>query len=350
MSRGRAETRTGAHALLDDRLDVPLDCGDLERRSEMSQLSGKVALVAGATRGAGRGIACMLGEAGASVYCTGRSVRGHPASGTRPETIEGTAEAIEDLGGEAIALRVDHSQPSEVDALCARIRDEHGGLDILVNSVWGGDALTEWGKPFWEHDLDKGLAMLGQAIHTHIITSRAAAPLLIERRGALFEITDGNTISYRGNLYYDLVKTSVIRLAFACGYELRKHGVAALAVTPGFLRSETMLEHFGVAEENWRDGIAKDPDFAASETPFFVGRAIAALAADPELLAKSGRVYSSWDLAREYEFDDVDGRRPDWGTHFAKTYGEQINACDDELYRRYIERGPLEIVYGPSEG
>ena len=243
-----------------------------------------------------------------------------------------------------MAVAVDHSDREAVESLFARIQRDHGGLDILVNSVWGGDVLTEWGKAFWEHDLDKGLTMLGQAVHTHIITNHAAAALLIARKGALFEITDGNTFSYRGNLYYDLVKTSVIRLAFSAGRELRRHGVAALAVTPGFLRSERMLEHFGVSEENWRDGIAKDAHFVASETPYFVGRAIAALAADPDLMQKTGRVYSSWDLAQEYGFDDIDGRRPDWGKHFEDAFGEAFTTCDDEFYRRYVERGPMEIA------
>ena len=313
----------------------------------MRPLEGKIAVVAGATRGAGRGIACMLGEAGATVYCTGRSVRGAPASGQRrPETIEETAEMVGQHGGVGIHVRTDHTVEEEVEALFDRVRQEQGGLDILVNDVWGGDVLTEWDKPFWEHSLAKGRRMLEQAVVSHIITSRFGASLLIDRGGgAIFEITDGDTYSYRGSFYYDLVKTTVIRLAFSKGYELRKHGVAAVAVTPGFLRSEMMLEHFGVTEENWRDGAKKDPHFIASETPFFVGRAIAALAADPELLRKTGRVYSSWNLAREYGFSDVDGERPDWGAYFERTFGEPINACDDGFYR-YVERGPLEIVYG----
>lgn len=295
----------------------------------MQTLQGRVAVVAGATRGAGRGIACMLGEAGATVYCTGRSTRSAPAqraagSGPfvlegRPETIEETAELVDSYGGTGIAVQVDHSDPAQVEALFARVRAEQGWLDILVNDVWGGDALTEWGVPFWELSLEKGWAMLQRAVHTHIITSRYGAPLLVERRsGLIVEITDGDTPAYRGNLFYDLAKASAIRLAYAMAEELRPYGVAALAVTPGFLRSEAMLEHFGVTEENWQEGAQKDPHFIASETPCFVGRAIARLAADPQLLNKTGGVYSSWGLSEEYGFSDIDGRRPHWGRYAAE--------------------------------
>ena len=203
-------------------------------------------------------------------------------------------------------------------ALFERVRAEQGRLDILVNDVWGGDILTEH-RPFWELDVRRGLLMQERAVHTHIITARHGAPLLVDRgAGLIVEITDGDGAGYRGSLFYDLAKHSVIRLAFAMAEELRPHGVAALALTPGFLRSEAMLEHFGVSEANWRDGARKDPHFIASETPAFVGRAVAALAADPQIMRKSGGAYSSWGLSDEYGFSDIDGERPHWGRHFAE--------------------------------
>jgi NAD(P)-dependent dehydrogenase (short-subunit alcohol dehydrogenase family) len=283
-------------------------------------LSDRVCLVAGATRGAGRGIARMLGEAGATVYCTGRSVRGRPASGAqRPETIEETAELVTAEGGVGIAVRVDHRVDDEVRALAERVRRDHGALDVLVNDVWGGDALTRWGAPFWELDSRDAAAMLQTAVHTHLVTSRHLVPLMVERgRGLVVEITDGDDLRYRGNLHYDLAKTAVARLALAMAEELMPHGVTALAVTPGFLRSEEVLDHFGVTEARWRDAIAQDPHFAASETPCFVGRAVAALAADPHVHARTGGVYASWTLAEEYGFVDADGARPYWGRHFAE--------------------------------
>ncbi len=311
----------------------------------MKKLEGKVAVVAGATRGAGRGIACSLGDAGATVYCTGRSVRGKPATKGRPETIEETAEHVTERGGQGIHARVDHTRPEEVEELFERIRTEQGRLDILVNDVWGGDALTEFGKTFWQHSLSNGLTMLERAVHSHIITSHFGAPLLIETGGGLIvEITDGDNYGYRGNLFYDLVKTSVIRLAFGMARELRKTGVAAIAVTPGYLRSEAMLDHYGVTEENWRDGAEKDPNFLASETPFYVGRAVVALATDPEVKKKTGRVFSSWGLAREYGFKDVDGRQPDWGEHFEKAYDMQLPSCDDAFYAHW-EKSPIDGVF-----
>ena len=285
----------------------------------MQPLQGKIAVVAGVTRGAGRGIACMLGEAGATVYCTGRSVRGALASGSdRPETIDETAEMVTAYGGKGIAVRVDHSVPQEVEALFARVKEEQGRLDILVNDIWGGEKLIEW-KPFWERSLEKGFRMLHQAIDTHIITAHYGAPLMIEQgSGLIIEITDGDTLNYRGELFYDLVKTSVIRLASNMAEDLRPHGVVALAVTPGFLRSEEMLAYFGVTEENWQEGAKKEPHFIASETPYFVGRAVAALAADPNVAQKSGGVYASWTLSDEYGFIDMDGNRPHWGRYFAE--------------------------------
>jgi NAD(P)-dependent dehydrogenase (short-subunit alcohol dehydrogenase family) len=308
-------------------------------------LSGAVALVAGATRGAGRGIARMLGEAGATVYCTGRSARGALATEGRPETIEETAEMVAAAGGEGIAVRVDHSEPSQVDDLVARIRSESGRLDVVVNDIWGGDALIDFTKPFWEHSLEDGLTAMRRGIETHVITSRYAIPLLLESgRGLIVEITDGDTYTWRYNLYYDLVKTSVIRLAFATAREVGRHGVAAVAVTPGFLRSEAMLDHFGVREANWRDGALVDPNFIASETPCYVGRAVAALAADPNVLEKSGRVFSSWRLAREYGFSDIDGRRPMWDEHVERTYGRPLRICDDGFYEYWLD-DPFEQMY-----
>jgi NAD(P)-dependent dehydrogenase (short-subunit alcohol dehydrogenase family) len=281
-------------------------------------LAGHVAVVAGATRGAGRGIARELGAAGATVYVTGRSTRSGASPMNRPETIEETAELVTAAGGLGIPVRVDHGEPAEVEALFERVRAEQGGrLDLLVNDIWGGDPLSEWGKPFWEQSLAKGFAMQRQAVDTHIVTSHYAAPLLVARgRGLVVEITDGAGPDYRGNFFYDLAKATVIRLALAQAEDLRPHGVAAVALTPGFLRSEAMLEHFGVTESNWRDAVARDPHFVASETPHFVGRAVVALAADPGVQRRSGQALTSWDLAAEYGFEDIDGSTPDWGRHY----------------------------------
>jgi NAD(P)-dependent dehydrogenase (short-subunit alcohol dehydrogenase family) len=287
-------------------------------------LAGKIAVVAGATRGAGRGIACMLGEAGATVYCTGRSTRESPATtgfyAGRPETIDETAEMVSARGGLGIPVRVDFLVEAEVEAFFARVREEQGRLDVLVNDISEGEP-HEW-KPFWKLSLDKGFRMIENAIHTHLIACRHAAPLLIERSGGLIvEVTDGDTLDYRHTLFYDLIKVTVNRLALSMAEELHSHGVAAVAVTPGFLRSEQMLDRFGVTEANWRDGAKKDPHFIASETPFFVGRAVAALAADPNVMAKSGGVYASWTLSDEYGFTDIDGNRPHWGRHVEKAFG-----------------------------
>jgi NAD(P)-dependent dehydrogenase (short-subunit alcohol dehydrogenase family) len=285
----------------------------------MPSLQGQVALVAGATRGAGRGIARMLGAAGATVYCTGRSVRGQIATAGRTETIDETAEMVTTEGGMGIAVQVDHSVPEQVAALLERIRDEQGRLDLLVDDVWGGDELSEWGKPFWEQSLDKGLLMQQRAVFTHLITTHYAAPLMLERqRGLIIEVTDGDNYSYRGNLFYDLAKLSVIRLAYAMSEELRPYGITALALTPGFLRSEAMLDLFGVTEADWQEGAAKDPHFIASETPFYIGRAVVALATDPNVAAKSGQVLSTWNLSDEYGFTDIDGNRPHWGRYYAE--------------------------------
>jgi len=304
-------------------------------------LHGRIALVAGATRGAGRGIARGLGEAGATVYCSGRSVRGRPGTPGRPETIEETAELVTAAGGVGIPVQADHTVPEEVERLTERIRVERGGLDILVNDVWGGDALTEWGKPLWEHSLDNGLLMLQRGVHSHLITSRFAVPLMLDRAGAIVvEVTDGVGAGYRGNVYYDLVKTSVIRIAKALAYELRQRHVTAVAVTPGFLRSEQMLEKFGVTEATWRDHIARDPHWAESETPMFVGRCVAALAADPNHWRRSGQVLASWGLAEEYGIDDADGRRPHWAHYIDPLIDQQWSALVDRARSEFARRAP----------
>ncbi len=277
-------------------------------------LSGREALVAGGTRGAGRGIAVELGAAGATVYVTGRTTVAGRSAMSRPETIEQTAALVEEAGGTGIPVRVDHSDADQVRRLIERIRDSSGQLDILVNDVWGGDPLTEWDAPFWQHDLTNGIALLRNGVETHLITSWHAAPLLIATAGSLVvEITDGVSNRYRGSLFYDVAKSTVIRLALVKAADLRAHGVTVVALTPGFLRSEAVLEHFGVDEDTWRDGAAKDPNFAYSETPRYIGRAVASLAADPHKLNRSGTVTSTWELAKAYGFVDTDGSQPDWG-------------------------------------
>ncbi len=293
-------------------------------------LQGKVAVVAGATRGAGRGIAVSLGEAGATVYCTGRSVEGSPGMAGRPETIHETAQLVTAAGGRGIPVRADHTVPEQVEALFERV----GELDILVNDIWGGEDLVDWSKKLWEIDLADGLTLVDRALKTHLITSHYGVGR-IRPGGSVFEITDGDGLYYRGHFLYDLVKTTVIRMAFGLAQELAGRGVSAVALTPGFLRSEWMLEHFGVTAETWRDGIAKDPAWAESETPRFVGRCVAALAADPDLATKSGRVFASWDLAEEYGIDDVDGRRPHFRRWLEANMPEVAGAqrsADDGLY------------------
>ena len=279
-------------------------------------LEGKVALVAGATRGAGRGIAVELGAAGATVYVTGRSTRARRSEYDRPEAIEETGALVDEAGGRGIAVRVDHLEPDEVRALVGRIEDEQGRLDVLVNDVWGAEHLIEWDVPVWEHSLEKGFRTLRLAIDTHIVTSHFALPLLIKSGGGLVvEMTDGtaeyNAENYRLSLFYDLAKTSVIRLAWAQAKELAPHGGTAVALTPGWLRSEMMLDIYGVEESNWRDATAAQPHFAISETPRYVGRAVAHLAADPNVARFNGRSLSSGELAREYGFTDLDGSQPD---------------------------------------
>jgi len=343
------------------------------KKISKNTLQGEIALVAGATRGAGRGIAIALGEAGATVYCTGRSSRKRTRGGSStpggPETIEETAELVTAAGGRGIPVRVDHTEPADVKRLVASIKRRHNGLDILVNDVWGGDALTEFGKPFWAVNLDNGLQMLKQAIHSHIITSHYAVPLMLGRapgkekksekrktRKIIFEITDGDAFYYRGNIFYDLVKISVIRLAFAMARELRKRNIVSVALTPGFLRSESVLDHFGVTEANWKDaGKRKNAsvnsadqndapqDFLVSESPRYIGRAVVALAADPRAMKKTGRVFSSWALAREYGFTDLDGSQPHWGNYARKKYG-RYKICDDKFYSYWVP-GLIELVF-----
>jgi NAD(P)-dependent dehydrogenase (short-subunit alcohol dehydrogenase family) len=303
-----------------------------------SPLAGKVALVAGATRGAGRGTAVALGEAGAVVYCTGRTTRDRRSAYNRAETIEETAELVTSAGGTGVAAAVDHLSAAEVEQLIRRIDAERGRLDILVNDVWGGENLIEWNTPLWEHNLDAGLKMLHGAVDTHLVTSHFALPLLIRRPGGLVvEMTDGtreyNTAHYRLSAFYDLAKSAVLRLAFSQAEELKPFGCTALALTPGWMRSEMMLEHYGVTEANWRDGAAINPHFAAiSESPRFVGRAVAALAADPELHLRNGGSFSSGGLALEYGFTDVDGSQPDCWLYLAEVQDAGLPA-DPTGYR-----------------
>jgi NAD(P)-dependent dehydrogenase (short-subunit alcohol dehydrogenase family) len=278
-----------------------------------NRLKGKVALVAGATRGAGRGIACMLGEAGATVYCTGRSVSGEPAARNRPETIEETAGMVTARGGRGLWARVDHTDREQVKALFERVRQEQAGrLDILVNDLTG-DANMEF-KPFLEHSLEKGLKVLENGSLSHIVTSYFGVPLLVDSGGGLLvEVTDGKTDEIRQfNFYYDLEKALNIRLARSLALQLRPHKIAVVSLTPGFLRSEEMLEHFGVTEATWREAIKHDKYFAYSETPFYVGRAVVALACDKKVMQKSGQSLDSGKLAREYDFTDIDGTQPVW--------------------------------------
>ena len=283
-------------------------------------LRGRVTVVAGATRGAGRGIAAALGEAGATVICTGRSTRSSRSDYNRAETIEETAELVTNLGGTGIAAAVDHLVPDQVKRLAEQIRSDHGHIHVLVNDIWGAELLkggpADWNTPIWEHDLDKGLRILRLAIDTHLITSHHLVPLLIDKQGGLLvEVTDGtaehNASRYRISVFYDLAKVAVNRLAFSQGHELEPFGATAVAITPGWLRSEMMLDNFGVSEANWRESASAPPDFALSESPRYVGRAVVALASDPGRAKWNQQSVDSGRLAREYGFTDVDGSQPD---------------------------------------
>ncbi|MFJ9607683.1 SDR family oxidoreductase [Kitasatospora sp. NPDC101176] len=300
-------------------------------------LDGRIALVAGATRGAGRGIAVELGAAGATVYVTGRSTRRQRSEYDRPETVEDTADLVTAAGGTGIAVPTDHLVPARVAALVERIDAEQGRLDVLVNDIWGGENLFGWNVPVWEHDLDDGLRLLRLAVETHAVTSHHALPLLLRHPGGLVvEMTDGtaeyNGATYRNSFFYDLAKSSVLRMAFSLGHELGPRGATAVALTPGWMRSEMMLEHFGVTEETWRDAVAREPHFGISETPHYVGRAVAALAADPALARWNGRSLSSGQLAREYGFTDLDGSRPDCWRYLVEVQDAGLPAAP-EAYR-----------------
>jgi NAD(P)-dependent dehydrogenase (short-subunit alcohol dehydrogenase family) len=288
--------------------------------SAPATLTGHVAVVAGATRGAGRGIARALGEAGATVYCTGRSTRGHPSPYNRPETIEETAEMVTALGGRGLAVRVDHSRETEVQAFFARLAREHHRLDVLVNSIGGESPLLGGWASFWKTDLQTGSEALQQSLLSHLATAKHATPIMIKRRrGLIVEVSEGDTVfGGGGNALTDVVKSALKGFAARMAGELYSYGITAVSITPGFLRSESMLQHFGVTEANWRDAGKKDKYFLVSESPLFVGRAVAALAADPKALERSGDILSSWELAREYGFTDADGSRPDWGAHFGQ--------------------------------
>ncbi len=325
----------------------------MEWSPDRGALRGRVAVVAGATRGAGRGIAAALGEAGATVVCTGRSTRSTGSTRSdydRAETIEETAELVTDLGGTGLAFAVDHLDPDQVESLAGQIRSDHGHVDVLVNDIWGGEVLkggpTEWNTPVWEHDLDNGLRILRLAIDTHLVTSHHLLPLLIDKPGGLLvEVTDGtadyNASRYRISVYYDLAKVAVNRLAFSQGHELEPYGATAVAITPGWLRSEMMLDNFGVSEDNWRDaldptgiddGLSAPADFALSESPRYVGRAIAALAADPDRARWNQQSVTSGQLALEYGFTDLDGSRPDiW--RYIEEVAERNREANPDSYR-----------------
>ncbi|MDG4764047.1 SDR family oxidoreductase [Solwaraspora sp. WMMD406] len=299
--------------------------------------TGRIVLVAGATRGAGRQIAIQLGAAGATVYVTGRSTRLRRSEMDRPETIEDTADLVTAAGGTGIAVPTDHLDPAQVEALTQRIADDHGRLDVLVNDIWGADHLIDFEAPLWDQRLDDGLRALRLAIDTHLITSHYALPLMIRDPGGLVvEMTDGtadyNATRYRQSIFYDTAKNAVIRLAFAQAQELRPYGATVVALSPGWIRSEAMLDHFGVTEATWRDGTATDPHFVISETPVLVGRAVAALAADPTVARFTGQSLSSGQLAKEYGFTDLDGSQPDAYRYLVEVV-EAGKAADATGYR-----------------
>ena len=314
-------------------------------------LTDRIALVAGATRGAGRGIARMLGEAGATVYCTGRGSRARPSAfgvyAGRPETIEETAELVSAAGGTGIAVRVDHADEGEVAALVKRVRREQKRLDLLVN-VLGGPQVEDQ-RPFWKLPPDAGRAMLDAWVWPHVVTARHALPLMVaQRSGLVVEIVEGETLGYHRQLYFDLAMTSLKRLVHALAQELEPHRVAALAVTPGFMRTEVVLAHLQATEENWRDvarrsAAAKGFGFEGSESPAFVGRAVAALAADPDVMRWSGGLYGSWELADRYGFIDVNGESPRWGPYFAKHFPQYTAPSPTGREWRLETREPLTV-------
>jgi len=302
-----------------------------------TQPRGHVALVAGATRGAGRGIATELGASGATVYVTGRSSRRAPGPSGRTETIEGTAARVDAAGGLGIPVRCDHTDPQQVARLAERIEQEQGGrLDVLVDNAWGGDAWIEW-RPLWEHDLDNGLHALRNGLESHLVTLHHLLPLMVRRgSGLVCEVTDGDDMfnaRYRGSMFFDLTKTALSRLGKMLSEEVAPRGITSVSLTPGYLRSEAMLERFGVTEERWRDAITKDRWFAISESPRYIGRAVVALADDPQRMRWSGKALSSGQLARVYGFTDLDGSRPDASRFFADAYFGDRKDASAESYR-----------------
>ncbi|GAA3859766.1 SDR family NAD(P)-dependent oxidoreductase [Saccharothrix violaceirubra] len=299
-------------------------------------LRGKVAAVTGATRGAGRAIAVELGAAGATVFVGGRTTREHRSPIGRSETIEETAELVTAAGGQGVAVRCDFTRPSDADEFRARIEEHGQGLDVLVDDVWGGELDSEFG-PFWTLDLEKQLRLWDNSVRAHLVTLHRLLPLLTAKPGGLLvEVTDGDDDEfYAESLAYDSVKVAIRRFGKVLARELEPHGGTSVAITPGFLRSEQMLEHFGVTEENWRDAIAQEPHYAMSETPHYVGRAVAALAADPDRHRFTGRALASWTLMREYGFTDLDGSKPDWGRWFEEVFkaGVDPKTADASKYR-----------------
>ncbi|MGW6457116.1 SDR family oxidoreductase [Streptomyces sp. NPDC055078] len=308
--------------------------GTTTSRTTDTALAGKVALVAGATRGAGRAIAVQLGAVGATVYVTGRTTRDRVSEmGRTTETIEETAELVDAAGGTGIAVPTDHLQVEQVRALIARVDGDHGRLDILVNDIWGGNTLLDFGTRMWDIELERGLRMIDLGVRSHIITSSVALPLLVRRPGGLVvEVTDGTARTnegFRENFYYDLAKNTPIRMAYILGEELKSVGSTAVAVTPGFIRSEEMLDVFGLTEETWREGIPKQEHWALSESPAYLGRGVAALAADPDVTRWNGQSLDSGQLAGEYGLTDTDGSRPDvWGYILAQRAGESPDLAD----------------------
>jgi NAD(P)-dependent dehydrogenase (short-subunit alcohol dehydrogenase family) len=315
-------------------------------------LMGQVALVAGATRGAGRGIARELAAAGAKVYCTGRSTRAQGATPGRPESIDETVELIESDGGRAVAIRVDHTVEEDLQSLAARLERDEGRLDVLVNDIWGGDALIDWTAKFWGSDLGAARSIWERAVFSHLATARYLAPMMVSANaGLIIEVTDGELSGYRGNLLYDLAKADAIRLAYAMAWDLADTNVTALAITPGFLRSEAMLERFGVAEANWRDSTKAPWEFQFSETPRFLGRAVAALAADPQVRTKSGGSFCVGDLAEEYGFNDVDGSRPHFWRNIEASLDERLGSPELDGHWRWMALARyLQIHREPSYG